>query len=585
MYVPFARRRTAIGAVAGLSIAAALGLTGQARADYSVKASSGTLQIVGDSASDKLAILPSQTQLVLDVGADGTSDLILDRSTFTAVSVNAGGGDDEVRVFNSVDPPAMTIDGGSGNDTLIGANGDDTLIGGIGDDFADGNIGADTVQLGAGNDRFQWDPGDGSDSVDAQTGTDVLDFNGSNASERIALAANGSHVQLTRDIASITMDLAGFERANVRALGGTDAVDIDQLAGTGLAAAHVDLAGFDGNDDAGADTVTLHGSDGDDRAAIGSGTEATISGAGPDVSVAGIGSGDHATFDGGTGTDTATYTGTAGADQVGIARNGDSVATFAEGGAPVDTNVEELVVQGLGGNDVLTAQNGIGALTHLTLDGGAGDDDLRGGDGADTLIGGIGDDHVDGNIGADTAQLGAGNDHFQWDPGDGSDTVEGQTGSDVLDFNGSNAGETIDVSANGPRVRLYRDIASITTDFAGIEALSLRALGSADTITVNDLTGTELKTADIDLSGFDGQGDGAADTVIVNGTANRDRVKVTRSGSQVLTAGLPALTRIAGSEPTLDRLAINTLGGDDDVAVAPDVSDLIAPVVDLGDGE
>jgi hypothetical protein len=53
----------------------------------------------------------------------------------------------------------------------------------------------------------------------------------------------------------------------------------------------------------------------------------------------------------------------------------------------------------------------------------------------------------------------------------------------------------------------------------------------------------------------------------------------------VLTAGLPALTRVAGSEPALDRLAINTLGGDDDVTVAPDVSDLIAPVVDLGDGE
>ena len=33
-----------------------------------------------------------------------------------------------------------------------------------------------------------------------------------------------------------------------------------------------------------------------------------------------------------------------------------------------------------------------------------------------------------------------------------------------MDFNGSNAGENIDVSANGSRVRLFRDVANITMD-------------------------------------------------------------------------------------------------------------------------
>ena len=40
--------------------------------------------------------------------------------------------------------------------------------------------------------------------------------------------------------------------------------------------------------------------------------------------------------------------------------------------------------------------------------------------------------------------------------------------------------------------------------------------------------------------------------------------------------------RVQGAEATLDTLRIETVGGDDTVAVAPDVIDLITPVIDLG---
>jgi hypothetical protein len=159
--------------------------------------------------------------------------------------------------------------------------------------------------------------------------------------------------------------------------------------------------------------------------------------------------------------------------------------------------------------------------------------------------------------------------------------LEGQGGTDAMDFHGSNANENIDVSANGSRVRLFRDVANITMDLNGIEALNLTALGGTDTITINDLTGTGLTKANVDLAGFDGQPDGALDTVIENGTAAADKVNVSTSGSQVLASGLkPALT-VTGSEPT-DTLAVNTLGGKDQVTVAPGVSGLINPVVVLG---
>ena len=96
--------------------------------------------------------------------------------------------------------------------------------------------------------------------------------------------------------------------------------------------------------------------------------------------------------------------------------------------------------------------------------------------------------------------------------------VEGQGGSDRLDFNGANIGEQIELSANGPRVRLTRNIAAIVMDLDGIETVALETLGGADTVTVGDLTGTDVKTVDVDLNAIGGTGDGPADTVIVRGT-------------------------------------------------------------------
>jgi hypothetical protein len=193
---------------------------------------------------------------------------------------------------------------------------------------------------------------------------------------------------------------------------------------------------------------------------------------------------------------------------------------------------------------------------------------------------------VDGNIGADSAALGGGADRFQWDPGDGSDTVEGQGGDDTLDFNGSNASEQIDISADGPRVRLTRDVGAIAMDLDGVEGIAVLARGSADLIGVGDLSGTDVRSADVDLSLFGvGGGDGQADTVVVEGTATADKVRVSRSGSLLFTTGLRVQTRIVGSEAANDTLEVNTLGGNDDVSVAPNVSDLIQPIVDLGTGE
>jgi hypothetical protein len=62
-------------------------------------------------------------------------------------------------------------------------------------------------------------------------------------------------------------------------------------------------------------------------------------------------------------------------------------------------------------------------------------------------------------------------------------------------------------------------------------------------------------------------------------------VQVTRSGSEVLVGGLPAQITIYGGEALADTLRVQTLDGNDDITAAPDVSELIALIADLGAGE
>src|SRR5258706_15717091 len=78
----------------------------------------------------------------------------------------------------------------------------------------------------------------------------------------------------------------------------------------------------------------------------------------------------------------------------------------------------------------------------------------------------------------------------------------------------------MDISANGERVRLTRDIGAVTMDLNGIEKIQVNAAGGADNIAINDLTGTGVTQVAIDLSAPPGrgQGDAAADSVTVKGT-------------------------------------------------------------------
>ena len=133
-------KRILLTAFAVAAVAAGFGIAAHpAAAAYAARVQAGTLTITGDNASDKLALIADPATLTLDVGEDGTADFTFDRSTFTAVDVQAGGGDDEVRIIGSLIGDGVSINGGAGDDTLLGGPEADTLNGGGGSDFVDGN--------------------------------------------------------------------------------------------------------------------------------------------------------------------------------------------------------------------------------------------------------------------------------------------------------------------------------------------------------------------------------------------------------------------------------------------------------------
>jgi hypothetical protein len=101
-------------------------------------------------------------------------------------------------------------------------------------------------------------------------------------------------------------------------------------------------------------------------------------------------------------------------------------------------------------------------------------------------------------------QVDVGDDRFVWDPGDGSDIVEGEHGTDTMLFNGAAGAEQVDLSANGNRLKFFRTQGTVTMDTAGVEVVDFNALGGADLVTVNDLSGTDVSSVNVDLAGASG---------------------------------------------------------------------------------
>lgn len=228
------------------------------------------------------------------------------------------------------------------------------------------------------------------------------------------------------------------------------------------------------------------------------------------------------------------------------------------------------------GNDSARIDDANGAFTDAiptTVAGADGNDSLEGGQVQvaaenETYKGGDGNDLVDGGKGADTAYLGAGTDTFRWDNGEGSDVIEGQDGTDTMVFNGAAIAENVTLTANGGRLTFFRVQGNVTMDTNDVEIVDDNPLGGADSVTVNDLTGTDVVQTNLDLAAALGGNapDGLDENVIVNGTNGDDNIAVNGNGSGADVIGLATAVSVRHADRT-DSLSVNTLTGTDNVAV------------------
>ncbi len=374
------------------------------------------------------------------------------------------------------------LDGGAGNDRLYGGYGSDNLIG------------------GDGNDRYYVD-----DSDDVVTET------------------------------------------NAAAAGGIDWVYTDELEGYSLGANVENL--FMYNDGYGVEAVgnnlnnfividyesddsALYGGDGNDRLESASGSDWLDGGLGNDYMVGGNGwdtyyvdsTGDFAMEEGDEGgEDTVLATGTS----FNLATNGWNIENiYFEGDA---VGVTQIV--GIGNElDNYMDASAVSA-DKVYLQGGGGDDELRGGALADTLFGGAGEDYLDGGASGDTMAGGMGDDWYMVN-----------TGSDeVLELPGEGEFDTIESSVD-------------YVNAFGVETLILQSNSGA-------LNATGRDTQD--------------ETLIGNGN---DNVLIGNGGDDWLRGGVGADTLTGGGDFVEDL-------DDFDTFVLTDHSGGIDTITDFVDGD
>lgn len=389
---------------------------------------------------------------------------------------------------------------------------------------------------------------------------EVLTVTGDGAANAIALSVRDGEIAVD----GVRTGLAANRDARivVDALAGTDEIDAGALLADDYAALAVT-----GGPDA-------------DLLAGGGGSDLLIwnEGDGSDVAQ-GDGGNDGVLVNGSPGADVFSFRPDLGSLGVVLARTAPAPFT-------IELEAERMVLNGLGGNDVIApdpgAPAGITARTEPIIDGGEGEDEITGGDGTDELHGGAdadvlspgrgffnvvfgeggadrlegdeGEDFLFGGKGDDVVGGGDGSDTVAWIDGDGNDTVDGGAGLDSLEVDGGDAAETFTYERNAaePRRFLFRGVDPVpfAIDF-DVESLSIRGLAGDDVIRPSSPTGLETSVEG-------GLGDdkitGGESADMLQGGPGNDSL-FSRDGVADIVRGGPDLDGAQTDPPTLDQVS------------------------------
>ena len=364
---------------------------------------------------------------------------------------------------------------------------------------------ADTLTGGPADEAFALLPRDGSDVAEGGAGDDFADIRGANPADALSASAPAAGRAVFLAGPDAALDTNDVETAVLAPGAGPDRVTVGDMTGSDI----TDVEARLGSGDDGSDTVTVNGTGGDDVIAVTSPDDVVVSGL--------------------------------------------AASTIVTGAEPA---LDRLVVApgGGAGGDVVDATGLAANRIGLVVEGGLG---------PDVVLGSPGDDQVLGQDGNDTLLLGAGNDTTTWNPGDDNDTLEGQGGTDRVVMNGNAANEQFDLSANGGRLPLLRNVASVVLDANDIEAVGVNPLAGIDTVNVNNLAGTDVVRVDAGLAGLDGAGDGQDDQVFQYGTNSPDLISLEGGPDGVTSSGLAAVLGVTGADPAADDLIVVAAGGND----------------------
>ena len=501
----------------------------------------------------------------------------------------------------------LAIDGSGGNDTLIVNGSSNTDVFGV---LANGNVAHAgsltltrtnfenvTLRGQDGDDIFNINGGASLTSIQIEGGdpsaSDVVNYTATaNAATAVDLGAS----TITQSgPAGATVGLSGVERVNLTSSGGASSLSVTGTAG----------------DDTINVTPTAAGAGSFVRLGLGGSPQFTYTGVGGSFTV-----------DGGSGGfDTLGILGDDAADTV---TSTVTTVTIKGGTVTLGAGLDYLNISTFGGNDNViltglaiakTIDAGAGndsvdlsAAVDATILGGDGDDTLIGSPAADLIYGGAGNDILIGGDGVDHEYGEAGNDQFGdlsltgngvaddagndflfggdgadtfiWEPGDGSDAVQGgDDAGDVLRFLGSAAANAFLLSANSTDPTHFNlALGAATVDTSGVEQVILSALAGGDSVTVSDLTTTEIKAVNIDL------GAGDADTVIFNGRNTADDIAVSSAGAGFIDfQGLGYDLNISNAT-VADTLTVNGNNGDDSIKGNTGVENTIGIIFNGNDG-